>query len=156
MGNIFNIYKNTFNSLKSNYNYNNLIINIFRNFQNQKREYFKNIINSFSQKYHFNLLNITYDLGELTKHFMEKDYYDYEITNAYDYIEILEKYRLDYIIKIEIYVNNLENNIQKKFKKIFDEFYNIFKYSSSDYINIKLVEDLEYNKSVCKDFSYEL
>ena len=84
----FKKYKDKINNLDSNYLFYNSLKNILRNLQLKKILFYKDIINDFSKGYDFELLNITYNLGEEIFKYMLKDYYDYEFKFVYQYFEI--------------------------------------------------------------------
>ena len=153
---LFQNYKNNISSLKNSYIFHNSINNILRNLQEKKREFFKKIINEFSKNYDFQLLNISYDLGEMTRIFMEKEYYDYEFTYVYDNVELFENYTTFYISIIISYINNLENETKDYFNYIYNEFYYIFNKYAYDYINTESIKEIEFNKTFCSNYSYKL
>ena len=77
--NIFNEYKNKIICLYNSHIFHNSIRKILDVLQYNKREYFKNIINDFSQKYDFHFFNSFYDIGENVRLFMEKEYNDIKL-----------------------------------------------------------------------------
>ena len=154
--NIFNDYKNIIYNINNSYIFHNSPKKIFRNLQSDKREFFKKIINNFSNNYDFNLLNITYDLGENLIIFMQKEYYDFEFEVIYDYIELFENYTNSYVSEIISKIKEIEKYSLEKFSKIYNEFYLIFSKNSSEYINKDYIDILKYNQTICLEYSYEI
>ena len=154
--NIFSTYIYNISSLNKSFIFHNSIKNIFRKLQSNKRNNFKNIINDFSKNYDFNLLLMSFDIGENSRYFMEKDYYDFEFNNVYNYVELFENHTQKFINKIIFDINNLKNLSLENFRKIYDKFYSNFSKNSSEYININYIKESEYNKTVCLDYSYEI
>ena len=154
--NIFKISKNNITNLKNNYNFNNSMKAILHKLQYKKREYFKNIINNFSKNYDFNLLNMTYDLGEYLKLFMEKEYDDYEFTFIYDYVALFERQTYPYINKIIEDITIIETQTLEKYENIYNNFYNEILYNASNFISINYINSLKYNYSKCLNYSLNL
>ena len=115
---IFQNYKEYILSFNTSHKFHNSIRNILRKLQNEKIEYFKNKINSFNEKYNFELINMTYNLGENIEFYMNREYDDYEFNYIYEYVEIFQKYKALYINKIIDYINNLEKRINKELSDI--------------------------------------
>ena len=152
----FSIYIYKIESLNKNNIFHNSIRTIFRKLQDIKRVYFKNIINDISKNYDFNLSFMSYNLGENTRYFIEKEYYDYEFSHIYDYVELFENYTHKYLKKIVLDITNLKNFSKEKLKKIYDSFYSNFNQNASNFINIDYIKESEYNKTFCLDYSYEI
>ena len=151
----FNIYKEKILNLDKNYLFYNSLKNILRSLQLNKRNDYKNIINDFSKNYYFELLNISYNLGEDIYLYLLKEYDNYEFTFIYDYFELFDK-------NTEIYINNItkaileqEELIQEKLKSIYNYFSYIFELNISDFVNYKYINDLELNYSKCINYSYD-
>ena len=87
----FNIYKEKILNLDKNHLFYNSLKNILRSLQLNKRNTYKNIINDFSNNYDFELLNISYNLGEDIYLYLLKEYDNYEFTFIYDYFELFDK-----------------------------------------------------------------
>jgi len=89
------------------------------------------------------MINTKYNLGEHLKLFMEKEYEDYEFSNAYDYIDLFENNTQAYINVIIDKINNLEDNINIILSNI-----------SSNPINLSLAEEFYINYSTCSNYSF--
>ena len=152
----FKEYIHKISSLNNSYIFHNSIRTVFRKLQNDKREFFKNIIDNISNKYDFNLLNITYELGEYLRLFMEKEYFDFEFSNIYDYVEFFENFTNSYISYIIPKIKELDLISKERLKKIYDEFYINYDRDSSYYIDSNFIINLAINNSICSDYSYEL
>jgi len=153
--NSFKDYKNAILNLKNNYKFHNSFKKFLRELQQEKREYFKEQINNYAKNYDFNLLNMTYDLGEFENIILKRKYDDYEFLFIYDYIELFENYTDNYINTIIGYITDLENKFTKQFKNTYDNFYSIFSKNSSAFVNINYINQLKYNHSICLKYSYD-
>ena len=154
--NLFKINKNRILNLNNSYNFHNSFISNFRKLQEEKREYFIKKVNEYAKNFDFYMLNMTYDLGENLKNFMEKEYSDFEFETVYDYVELFENYSDKYISKFISELNNIEQISLKTIENIFDTFYSNFKKYSSNYISNDSIEELEYNKSKCLNYSFDI
>jgi len=152
----FKEYIHKISSLNESYIFHNSIRAVFRKLQNDKREFFKNITDNFSKEYDFSLLNITYELGEYLRLFMEKEYFDFEFSNIYDYVEFFENFTNSYIFYIISKIKDLELISKERLKILYDKFYLIYDRDSSNYIDANFIIDLKINNSICLDYSYEL
>ena len=148
-------YKNAILNLRNNYKFRNSFKTYLGKLQQEKRNYFKEKINNFAKNYNFNLLNMTYDLGELENILLKRKYEDYVFLFIYDYIDLIEKYKDNYINKIYGYVIDLENKFPKKFKNTYDNFYSIISKKISPFVNTKYVNEINYNHSICLKYSYD-
>ena len=124
--------------------------------QIDKREFFKEIINNFSKNYDFNLLNMTYNLGENVIIFMQKEFYDFEFEIVYEYVELFENYTNSYISKIISKIIEIEKYSLEKIENIYNEFYLKFTYNSSKYITSDYINNLKNNQTICLEYSYEI
>ena len=138
----FQNYRNYIYSLNENYIFHNSIKNILRQLQKEKREYIKKSINDFSKNYNFELINMTYNLGEYIELFLEKEYDDYEFNYIYDYVEIFQNFSQIYINKSIDIINILENNIT-------EELLNIYSFQ----VNISLLKEFKDNYLICVNYS---
>ena len=154
--NIFIDYKNFIYNLNKSYIFHNSLKKIFRNLQSDKREFFKKIVNNFSKNYDFNLLNMTYDLGENLIIFMQKEYYDFEFGVIYDYVELFENYTNSYVSGIIPKIIEIEKFSLEKIDKIYNEFYLKFSSNTSEYITNEYFNILKYNQTMCLEYSYDL
>jgi len=154
--NIFIDYKNFIYNLNKSYIFHNSLKNIFRKLQSDKREFFKKIVNNFSKNYDFNLLNMTYDLGEDLIIFMQKEYYDFEFEVIYDYVELFENYTNSYVSGIISKIIEIEKFSLEKIDKIYNEFYIKFSNNSSKYITNEYFNILKYNQTMCLEYSYDI
>ena len=152
----FIYYKNTVNNLKNSYKFHNSIKSLLRKQQKEKRNYFKEIINNFSLKYDFNLLNMTYNLGQYETKILKKEYDDYEFIYIYDYVEIFENNTSGYIRQIVEKIENIEEIIKQKFKDIYNNFYNNYYRESNHEIDIYYLNDLNNNYTICKKYTYDI
>ena len=154
--NLFKNNKNRILNLNTSYKFHNSFISNFRKLQEEKRGYFKKKVNEYAKNFDFYMLNMTYDLGENLKNFMEKEYSDFEFETAYDYVELFENYSDNYISKFISELNNTEQISLKTIENIFDTFYSKFKKNSSNYISNDSIKELEYNKSKCLNYSFDI
>ena len=154
--NIFNEYKNKIYFLNSSHIFHNSIRKILDKLQCNKREYFKNITNKFSNNYNFHFFNISYDIGENVRLFMEKEYKDIIFNYVYDYVELFQNYTNLYIKRILSNITNMEKDILDKFDDIYNIFLNNYKENISIFINNDFVNELNTNFSLCLDYSYDL
>ena len=145
-------HENVTNLNKSNYIFLNSLKTTLDKLQTNKREYFKTIINNFSQSYDFKLVNITYNLGEKIEKFMEKEYIDYEFNFIYNYVEIFENYTQNYINKNNEKIISLEKQINSIFDNIYLSFYNEFKNNASHFLSYDFIQNLKYNQSKCEKY----
>ena len=162
--NVYNSYKlyiqnmfiqtvdNITNLNNSNYIFLNSLKTALYKLQSNKREYFKNAINNFTQSYDFKLINLTYNLGEKIEKVMEKEYFDYEFNFVYNYVEIFENYTQNYINKIIEQINSLEKQLNKIYDDIYLSYYNELKNYSSSFLTNDFIQNLEYNQSKCKKY----
>jgi len=151
--NIFNEYKNKINTLNNSYIFHNSIRKIIGKLQNNKREYFKNITNEFSNNYNFHFFNISYDIGENVKLSMEKEYNDIIFNYVYDYVELFQNYTDLYINEIITNIIKMEKIIVDKFDDIYNTFLSNYKNNISIFINSNYIDK---NFSYCLDYSYDL
>ena len=151
----FNIYKEKILNLDKNYLFYNSLKNILRSLQLNKRNIYKNIVNNFSKNYDFELLNISYNLGEDIYLYLLKEYDNYEFTFIYDYFELFDKNTEIYIKNITNIILEQEKLIQEKLKNIYNNFSYIFEMNISDFVNYKYINDLELNFSKCINYSYD-
>jgi len=151
----FKDYKNIISNLKYSYIFHNSIKKILRKLQQGKRQYFKEQINYYAKNYDFNLLNMTYDLGESERIIIKRKYDDYEFSFIYDYIELFENYTDYFINAINGNITILENKIKEKLKNIYDNFYSIYYQNISSFVDIKFIDELNYNHTICLNYSYD-
>ena len=151
----FKDYKNAIFNLKYNYKFHNSFKKFLQQLQQEKRNYFKEQINYYAKNYDFNLLNMTYDLGEFENIRLKRKYDDYEFLFIYDYIELFENYTDSFINTIIGIIADLENKLTKKFKNIYDNFYSIYSKNSSSFVTINYINELNYNYSICLKYSYD-
>ena len=151
----FNIYKEKILNLDKNHLFYNSLKNILRSLQLNKRNTYKNIINDFSNNYDFELLNISYNLGEDIYLYLLKEYDNYEFTFIYDYFELFDKNTEIYIKNITKLILEQEKLIQEKLKNIYNNFSYNFEMNISDFVNYKYINDLELNYSKCINYSYD-
>ena len=154
--NIFNEYKNKINFLNNSHLFHNSIRKILDELQFDKRQYFKNIANEFSNNYDFHFFNISYDIGENVRLFMEKEYNDIKFNYVYDYVELFENYTDSYIKRIISNITKMEKDITDKFDNIYNKFLNNYKDNISIFINNDFVNELNNNFTLCLDYSYDL
>jgi mRNA-degrading endonuclease RelE of RelBE toxin-antitoxin system len=154
--NIFNEYKNKINLLNNSHIFHNSIRKILDKLQNNKRQYFKNIANEFSNNYDFHFFNTSYDIGENVRLFMEKEYNDIKFNYVYDYVELFENYTDSYIKRIISNITKMEKDITDKFDNIYNKFLNNYKDNISIFINNDFVNELNNNFTLCLDYSYDL
>ena len=124
--------------------------------QFNKREYFKNITNEFSNNYNFRFFNISYDIGENVRLSMEKEYNEINFNYIYDYVELFQNYTDLYINGIIANITKTEKIIVDKFDDIYNIFLNNYKENISDSINIDFINELNKNFTLCLDYSYDL
>ena len=144
--------ENVTNINNSNYIFLNSLKTTLNNLQKNKRDYFKNAINNFSQSYDFKLVNITYNLGEKIEKLLENEYIDYEFNFIYNYVEIYENYTQNYINKIIPHIDSLEKKLYPIFDKIYSSFYSELKKYASSFLNIDFIKILQYNQSKCEKY----
>jgi hypothetical protein len=124
--------------------------------QFNKREYFKNITNEFSNNYDFHFFNTFYDIGENVRLFMEKEYNDIKFNYVYEYVELFQNYTDLYIKGIITNITKMEKVIVDKFGDIYNKFLNNYKENISSFIDNGFVDELKKNYSLCLDYSYDL
>ena len=151
----FKIYKEKILNLDKNYLFYNSLKNILRSLQLNKRNAYKNIVNDFSKNYDFELLNISYNLGEDIYLYLLKEYDNYEFSFIYDYFELFNKNTEIYISNITKTIMEQEELIQKELKNIYNNFCYIFGMNISDFVNYKYINYLELNYSKCINYSYD-
>ena len=154
--NIFNEYKNKINFLNNSHIFHNSIRKILDKLQFNKREYFKNITNEFSNNYDFHFFNTFYDIGENVRLFMEKEYNDIKFNYVYEYVELFQNYTDLYIKGIITNITKMEKAIVDKFGDIYNKFLNNYKENISSFIDNGFVDELNENYSLCLDYSYDL
>ena len=154
--NIFKEYKNKINFLNNSHIFHNSIRKILDKLQFYKREYFKNIVNEFSNNYDFHLFNSSYDIGENVGLFMEKEYNDIKFNYVYDYVELFQNYTDLYIKGIITNITKMEKIIVDKFDDIYNEFLNNYKKNISTFIDNGFIDELNENYSLCLNYSYDL
>ena len=147
---MFNKNRENITNLNNNYIFHNGIKTILSKLQIIKRKYIRDTINNFSKNYDFELLNISYNLGEKIEKHLEKEYNDYEFTFIYNYIEIFENFTQDYIHKIIKYINSTEKETLETFENIYDIFYNELKSNPTSFINPNFIKKLKYNQTRCE------
>ena len=116
--------KKLITNLNNNYLFNNSLKYFLSKLQSIKRKYIKNHINNYSKIFEFELLNISYNLGEKIEKVLEEEFNEYEFTFIYDYVEIFENFTKSYINKIIQRINSIQNIILEKFK---DTYFNFLK-----------------------------
>jgi len=154
--NIFKEYKNKINFLNNSHIFHNSIRKILDKLQFNKREYFKNIVNEFSNNYDFHFFNSSYDIGENVGLFMEKEYNDIKFNYVYDYVELFQNYTDLYIKGIITNITKMEKIIVDKFDDIYNEFLNNYKKNISTFIDNGFIDELNENYSLCLNYSYDL
>ena len=65
-------------------------------------------------------MNITYELGEYLRLFMEKEYFDFEFSNIYDYVEFFENFTNLYISYIIPKIKELDIISKERLKKLYN------------------------------------
>ena len=152
--NCFQKYKNKIKGLNHNFDFYNSLRLTLRNLQLNKRNFYKNLINDFAQKYDFKLLNMTYDLGEEIFNYLLKDYDDYEFTFVYDYFQLFYNNTDKYIKLLIEDITNIEKEIQYNLKIIYDEFKYNFERNISYFVTYDYIDELKYNFTNCLNYSY--
>ena len=150
--NLFKEYKNKINSLSNNYKFHNIIKKIFKEFFDKKKEYYKHIINEFSNIYILNIFDSVFDIGEYQSNSIQNLFNDYELSKKYEYIEIYENNTSTYIYQIISIINTLDLKIKEKFKNIYDNFYKIFNKNITFYVNNNFVDELNNNYTICLEY----
>ena len=149
--NIFNLTEENITYLTNVNNdiFHNGIKKILSKLQINKRTYIKNIINDFSKNYDYNLLNISYNLGERIEYFLEKEYDDYEFSFIYDYVETFENYTKSYINKLIEIIDSIENELFPYFENIYNNFLNELESNASSFLTLDYIEILHNNQTKC-------
>ena len=148
--NIFNKTRENITNLNNSYIFHNGIKTILSKLQLNKREYIRDTINKYSNNYDFDLLNLSYNLGEKIEKYLEKEYIDYEFTYIYSYVEIFENYTKNYINNIIKVINLTENETFEIFDNIYNNFYNEFKNNSSHFVKPDFIKSLKLNQTRCE------
>ena len=112
-------YKNKVNHFNIDYNFHNIIKKKFIKHMDEKKEYYKFIINNYSTIFNFDLFDNNYDIGEYQSESIQLEINDYEFTKKYDYVEIFEIYEDIFKYKIMNIINILESKIKEKFENIY-------------------------------------
>ena len=146
--NIFHKARENITQLNNNHIFHNGIKKILSYLQLNKRKYIRESINNFSKNYDFELLNITYNLGEKIENHLEKEYSDYEFTFIYNYVEFFENFSLNYIN----YINTTEIKTLQIFENIYNNFYDELEKNSSSFIDIDFIASLKYNQTKCENY----
>ena len=144
--------KKLITNLNNNYLFNNSLKYFLSKLQSIKRKYIKNHINNYSKIFEFELLNISYNLGEKIEKVLEEEFNEYEFTFIYDYVEIFENFTKSYINKIIQRINSIQNIILEKFKDIYLNFLKQLQNNPSKFINIDFIESLKLNQTKCKNY----
>jgi len=110
----------------------------------QKIEYFKKEIDEFYKNFEIKYLNYSLNLGDYISKNIKKEYYDYIFKYTYDYIELFEDSE-KYFQKLNDDTLNLENEINIKYKKIYD-------YFNVNYLSKKFEVEVNNCKN-CSDYS---
>ena len=101
------------------------VFNVLRNVldikNDYKVEYFKKEIDEFYKNFEIKYLNYTLNLGDYISKSIKKEYYDYTFKYVYEYIELFEDSDI-YFDKLYNDTLNFENEINIKYKKIYDYF----------------------------------
>ena len=155
----YNLIKEAFDSsrkkitnLNNNYLFNNSLKYFLSKLQSIKRKYIKNHINNYSKIFEFELLNISYNIGEKIEKVLEEEFNEYEFTFIYDYVEIFENFTKSYINKIIQRINSIQNIILEKFKDTYFNFLKQLQNNPSKFINIDFIESLKLNQTKCKNY----
>ena len=153
--NMFALFRENITNLTNinNYIFHNSIKTILSKLQLKKRIYIKNLINDFDKKYDYNLLNISYNLGEKIEYLLKKEYDDYEFIFIYDYVETFENYTKPYINKINQIIDKIEKKFYPYFENIYNNFYHDLESNSSSFLNLDFIKNLKNNKTRCSSYT---
>ena len=114
--------------------------------------YYKDTLNDFSKNFNFNFLNGDFNVGDYLNIYMTNKFEECEITNIYDFYELMNNYTSSYSNIINKYISYLEKTIKEFLKEIYDNFYSNFKNKATEYINYNFIENLEKNYT-CLNYS---
>ena len=96
------------------------------NIQNQKRIYYKNIINDFSKNYNYRLLNMTINLGEIMENLLKMEYEEKVFNHELEYIKIYDTYLNNFLNNMTDYITQIENNTLQKLENLYNKFMDHF------------------------------
>jgi len=151
--NSFNDYKNKIKAFKDNNTLHLIFRNYLRTLQDEKRNYFKEIINEVANNYNLELLNITINLGEYIESIMKKEYEEEELKYEYLYIDIYENSDI-FINNISSIISSLKNKVQNKLKDIYNIYNRILINESNKIPKMNNNNSLD-SKIIIQDFDVE-
>ena len=117
--NSFNDYKNKIKAFKSNNTLHKCLRDYLKILQDEKRNYFKEIINQKAKSYNLELLYRTINLGEYVESIMKKEYEEEELKYGYLYVDLYE-YSDIFINNISSIISALKNKVQNKLENIYN------------------------------------
>ena len=151
----FRIYKNKINDLDKNYLFYNSLRKILRKLQINKRNFYKNNINNITKNYDYELLNISYNLGNKIYYYLNKEYEDYEFTFIYKYFELFYNNTNTYIQELVKRIENVEKIIKNDLNNIYGLFIYNYRMNISNFINYDFIKELQINYTNCMNYSYD-
>ena len=109
---------------------------------------FEFAIYNFSQNFDFDSIGFKYDLVKEFDHYIKNYFIEYEFNKTYDYFELMENNKYNYIDLLIKNISNNKNDIINKFNLIFDCFMKSIK-NGPNFVKNDYIEKIKANKSRC-------
>ena len=153
--NYFSLIENSFdNSISKikNLKTNNLFYSIPKIYLNQiyleRRKKIEAMILNYSNGYDFDSIGFRYDLGKDLDTFLKKYFLSYELNNSYDYFELIENNKNEYINRLLKNISYVKNNYETKFNYIYEQFIKYLK-DGLNYVENDYIKNIQRNNTRC-------
>ena len=152
ISNLLEDYFNSINNLNNSPNFHNSFsYTMKRIFNLQFNKYGENI-KQYSEKFNFNLLNISLDLDKYIIDILRKDYEDFEFSFIYDYVGLFVEYETTYQKNLVGEIFKLKDNYLKIMKEEYESFLIKLKNTNS-YRPNSFFDELSENYTNCSKYS---
>ena len=139
-------------NIPNDYLFNNLLKTRLETLNYEKANYFRNIVEDLNKKYKIQPFNLTYDLGQITEKKIIKDFDNLIFKYIYDYIQLYELNKNNYMNSILAIIEKKKDEIMTKFDVIVNNFYNKLIENSTKYIKNDYLIKYENNYTLCHKY----
>ena len=136
------------------YKFTNSFLDEIDTLYKEKSFYFGDLIKSFVSSYEIKFFNFSLDLGENIEKYM-KDLHEKDFNFIYEYVDILEEFLNKKNSEVYDKIQNLKKSTINNIKDIFYNYTFNLNLTKCDYINEKYLEELDYNRTECANYTLD-
>jgi len=149
---INDILENYKKQINNDYLIHNSYLNSMKKLFKLQIENYRKTVETFSNNFNFELLNITLDLGKFISEILNKDYDSLEFSFIYDYVKIFEENEEIYKKRINAIFINLKNRILNFVQENYDILlFNLT--NQKNYLSNIFMKQLRENYTYCYNYS---